>query len=262
MFVRHADFNITALYDYDNIFDLQKDWYNVVKSGHICKDGSCPFVKEANFDYDPEHFLYYRARAITADVPNGNGDMFPYKEVESSYKSFIGRGVYLNHKNDDPELAFGIVLDAVFHGQFKPAYVEILAALDKELTEEKHPGLLRQITSGIMNSTSMSCSAQRAECCICHNVAHNEQELCAHMNPGPKDSPNPLYVKGRRHNGTLAAEINYDIDFIEDSLVSVPADFTARLFEIYASLKSSTTSDQIKFHLNAIQKLLESNVAN
>jgi len=256
MFVRTADFKIEAWYDQSNLFDLQKDWPKVIRSEHICKDNTCPFITKASFDYEPDNFLYYRARAITADIPNGNGDMFPFPEIDSSWKTFVCRGVYLNHDNDDPEKAFGIILDAVFHTQFKPAYVEILGAIDKELTEDKHPGLVRQISNGIINSTSMSCMCQEAECAICHNRAKNETELCAHMNPGSKERPNPNYVKGRKCNGSLAFEINYGVMFTEDSIVNIPADQTAHIFEVYARLNKASTIDEIKRCLAELNALL------
>ena len=252
MFVRSADFQITAVYDGTNIGDLRKEWNKVAHSGHICRDGSCPFVKQTSFDYDPTQFLYYRARAITTDVPNGNGDMFPYKEVQAAYKTFIGKGVFFNHNSEDPDNAFGIILDAVFHGQFNPAYVEILAALDREVTEEKHPGLIKKITNGISTSTSMSCLCERAECSICNNVAHNAMQLCAHMNP---DSPN--FVKGRKtSHGALTFEKNFELTFSEDSVVGIPADNTAHIFQVFASLRSANTLEEIRIRLSEISELL------
>ena len=153
MFIRKGmDIRISKVYK--NFEDCKEDWNGFSRSARIN-------VKE--FMYDPDNFLYYRARAITADVSNSNGDYFPIKEVKAAYESFIGKGVYLNHDNDIPEKAFGLVLDAEMvetptaersHGT---GYVEILAAVDKELAEELHPGLLRRIQSGIINSTSMSC---------------------------------------------------------------------------------------------------------
>ncbi|MEM7827538.1 MAG: hypothetical protein QXD72_02405 [Candidatus Aenigmatarchaeota archaeon] len=235
MFVRKSEaLQLQAVYNESNISDLKREWKSIVSENKgFCESASCPFTPQTSFDYDPENFLYYRARAITADVPNGNGDLFPFEEIDKSYKTFIGKGIYLNHDNDSPDKAFGIILDAVFHRDAK--YVEILGAIDKELAEEKHPGLIRKVTSGIINSTSMSCLVNEAECGVCHNRAHNEAELCAHMHP---KSPN--YIKGKRAtDGSLHYEINYGITFTEDSLVNVPADSSCHVFQVWGSLKNS-----------------------
>ena len=63
-----------------------------------------------SFNYDPKNFTYFRTRAITADESNQNGDLFPADEVEKSYKSFIGVGLYKDHDADSVEKAIGKVL--------------------------------------------------------------------------------------------------------------------------------------------------------
>ena len=242
MFTRTGDLQIlSAAYNTDTVTRLKSEWQSVVRdAGSFCQKDSCPFVVEGSFAYDPENFLYYRARAITADIPNGNGDLFPLKELEGSYSTFVGKGVYLNHDSDSPDKSFGLVLDSVLHKpKEKHAYVEVLAAIDKEIAEEKHPGIIRKLSNGFLNSTSMGCSCTNAECGICHNMAYNTAQLCTHMHP---DSLS--YVKGKRQaSGDAAYEINYGITFTEDSIVSVPADNTARIFELYASKKVITIED-------------------
>ena len=250
-FIRQCTATIEAVYknDADLFFN---EWKQLRTSGSICQSGSCPFVPESSFDYDPEHFLYYRTRAITADIPNSNGDYFPLPEIEASYPTFIGKGVFLNHANDDPEKAFGLILDSVLHKDAK--YVELLCALDKEVAEEKHPGILHKVNTGQINATSMSCLCDRAECGVCHHLATNAFELCAHMNPKENS-----YVKGRRagHGGELAYEINYGLTFTEDSLVFLPADHTARILQIYSSLNKDASIEEIKSKLAEIQNLIE-----
>ena len=137
----------------------------------------------------------------------------------------------MNHDSDSPDKAFGIILDAVFHRYIKPAYVEILAAIDKEVAEQKHPGLIHKVVNGIINATSMSVLCESARCGFCGNLAYNEATLCSHMKPG---SPN--YAKGRKQpDGSIIFEDNYGLTFTEDSLVNVPADPTAHIFQIFAS---------------------------
>src|SRR3982751_2063560 len=61
-----------------------------------------------------EDYIFCRVRACTADVPNRNGDCFPYDELKKSYVSFIGKGVYTDHNADSVNDMKGIILDAVF----------------------------------------------------------------------------------------------------------------------------------------------------
>jgi hypothetical protein len=255
MFRRFGELKIiTAAYDQPTLSKLKQEWHEIVKqSGTFCAQGSCPFVAEDSFAYDPENFIYYRARAITADMANGNGDRFPFLELESAYKTFRGTGVYLNHDSDSPDKSFGLVLDAVLHKPINQnAYVEILAAIDKDVAEQKHSGIVRKITNGILNSTSMGCSCAEALCSICDNRARTQLELCAHMHPESRE-----YCKGRKNvQGSIIYEDNYGITFTEDSVVSVPADPTARMFEIFAKLSKEATLEQIKDYLSELSKLV------
>jgi hypothetical protein len=240
MFIRKGEAIITQVYDRNKIASLKEEWHKIVKSDTFCTDG-CPFVRNNEFEYDPDNFLYYRARAITADKPNLNGDLFPAAEIDKSYLTFIGKGVYYNHDSDNASKAFGLVLDAEWYPNGDDKYVEILGAIDRELAEQKVPGLIKQISSGVINGTSMSCSVQAARCSICQNLATNVGNLCPHMNPQSLH-----YVKGKRYGNDIAYEINYDITFTEDSIVPLPADESARVFELYTSASQ-----------NALNKLLQ-----
>lgn len=227
MFVKRA--TVTgSFYTGNQIESLKHEWRNVVRSGRTLD-------LPEEFDWDPEHFLYYRARAITADVPNRNGDYFPASEIEKSYHTFRGKGVYYNHDSDSPDKAFGIILDAIYHDTPDDKYVQILAAIDKEEIEKKRPGLLARIVSNKLCTTSMSCIVEECVCSVCGNVARTPEELCPHMNP-----KSAQYVKGKKVKGSLAYEINKGITFIEDSIVDVPADPTAYIFQVYASYDVSS----------------------
>ena len=185
-----------------------------------------------SFDYRPEDNVYFRCRAITAGVANGNGDLFPEDELKKSYKSFIGVGLYKDHDSGSVDKSIGKVLWAEWIEDGK--YVECYCAVDKKLA----PDLAHRVKSGIVDSVSMGCSVQEAECSICGNTAHNINELCPHMTPGSG-------VKGRRgSNGQIIAEINRGIQFNELSLVTVPADSTARVFEIYAALNKKAAEEK------------------
>lgn len=181
-------------------------------------------VEPVSFDYDPDNFVYFRCRAITANESNGNGDYFPEDEIRKAYKSFVGVGLFKDHQSDSVDKSIGKVIWAEWVPNGK--YVECYCAVDKILA----PDLAHRVKMGIATSVSMGCAVQEAECSICHNKAHNVNELCTHMAPG-------FGQKGRKnHDGSIVYEINRGIQFNELSLVTVPADPTARIFEIYASL--------------------------
>ena len=255
MFIKQG-MSLQAVKVYKNFAECRTDWNGFAREASANND----------FEYDPDNFLYYRARAITADYPNSNADYFSLATLKDSHKTFIGKAVFLNHANDDPAKAFGLVLDAEFvptpdapssHGT---AYIEILAALDKELTEELHPGLIRRVQAGIINETSMSCVCSTSVCGFCDHVAHRPEELCAHLNPNDFG-----YVKGKRVAGrdTPVYEISEDVTFIEDSLVSQAADPTAKVLEVMASVKNpddidSMTVGELKSKLKQISDLLNS----
>jgi hypothetical protein len=178
-----------------------------------------------SFKYDPENFVYFRCRAITADVPNKNGDLFPDEEIIKSYKTFIGVGVYKDHDANSVNKAVGKILWADYIPEGK--YVELIGCIDKKLD----PDLARRVQTGIIDSCSMGCVVKEAECSICHNVARNPNQLCRHMHP-------TYGIKGSLDaNGNIVYEINRGIQFTELSLVTSPADNTAKLFEVIASFK-------------------------
>jgi hypothetical protein len=190
--------------------------------------------KVVSFEYDPENFVYFRCRAITADVPNGNGDFFPEDELRKAYKTFIGVGMYKDHDSDSVDKSVGKVLWAEWVPEGK--YVECYCCVDRKLEAD----LARRIEMGQANTVSMGCMVGEAICGVkgCGNVAHNQMELCDHMTPGRG-------VKGKKGtDGEVAYEINKLLQFTELSLVTVPADPTAHIFEVFAKLKAGGMSDE------------------
>ena len=100
MFERLGSLTVSEVYK--SAQDMMSGWYG------FSREASATAV--SSFDFDPKNFLYYRARAITADIPNDNGDYFPKSEVQAAYKTFIGKGVFYNHASEDPNNAFGLIL--------------------------------------------------------------------------------------------------------------------------------------------------------
>lgn len=103
---------------------------------------------------DTGDFLYFVARAMTADVPNSNGDMFPTDELKKSYGTFVGRGLHLNHQNTNrAECAVGKIIESWFVEKENDNHVLCLCKVDRKL----EPLIARKIESGVIDAVSMGC---------------------------------------------------------------------------------------------------------
>ena len=185
-------------------------------------------------DYNPE-FKYYRVIALHGDVPNDNGDLWWWGDPKNPeepellrfdksankhvFETFNGRGNFKNHENDDVTKAVGIILDAA--PNYEGKFIEALIAVDSK----KDPDLVRGIEAGYIDSVSMGCLCGHSICTVCGHKATNEYDYCDHLK----------YMKGQTisYNGELVkvAEDNRQVNFIELSWVTVPADQHAKLLE-------------------------------
>ena len=196
----------------------------LLPNGKISKVASMEDKSEYSDD-----FIYFIARALTANVPNANGDYFPDDELEKSYESFVGKNLHLNHDADDVAKAVGKIIDAWFVRTDGDIYVVCLCKIDKKL----HPELARNIETGIIDSVSMGCSCQECECSICGCKAHNESEMCEHLK---NFLGREIDVNGEKKK---VSSINRGITFNELSLVGDPADSNAHMYQIYANKRSN-----------------------
>lgn len=196
------------------------EWRKAIVAANIHNDPE-KIEALAEFDVDKESFLYVRARAVSSGEhygPNDNGDFFPEAELEKFHKTFVRRGVYVNHKSDDPAGAIGIILDAVWHGD-KRKYVECLLAIDRS------EPIAKKIESGIAHSWSMGALVRECECNVCHKTATTEAEYCDCLRT----------AMGKSWNGKRVYAINRGINFYELSNVTVPADPQAYTLQVLAS---------------------------
>ena len=164
---------------------------------------------------DPR-FLYAIARAVTADIPNKNKDMFPLDEIKRAYTTFIGRNIFLDHNTTSVRNAVGKIIAAELREDEEgQTYVACLFKIDREL----HPDIARKIENGIIDSVSMGANVNNTECSICSNIATREADFCVHQK-----SPS-LYSN--------YYAINRGVEFTELSLVSVPADPSAKMHKVF-----------------------------
>jgi len=171
-----------------------------------------------NFEKKPGR-MYLSARSVSVGT-NGNGDHFLYDELKKSWGSFIGKGIFVDHRSNEAEARRGTIIDAKFIDNNENSYVVCLMELD----EIAHPQICQMIRSGIHTDVSMGTSVAYSECSVCKNKAQKTSEYCNHLK----------FMKGMTFAGQEIFEINHGLEFIELSLVSKGADEKAKILSIIA----------------------------
>ncbi len=199
---------------------------------------------------DTEKFLFFLTRAITADVANSNGDLFPKEELKKSYETFVGKGLYTNHENtSDVNAAVGKIIDAYWIDEDpNDCHVLCLCKVSKEL----EPTLCKKILAGIIDSVSMGCCASTSKCSICGKEMRNMEDFCSHMAFLGRE------ISTESGERKKVVSINSGITFTELSLVANPADETAKIQTLYASADESKKKEIEKIatelNISIIQK--------
>ena len=173
-------------------------------------------------DWEPrEGTIITEVRAISARI-NQNYDAWPSEELREAHHTFIGKPVFVNHMNHDPDRARGRVVasryvDAGEHDR----YIQVL----QEVEASRFPMLAKELMEGGLDSVSMGAEAREVECSYCGNISTSPFDACEHI---------PLkgsYLQRRTASGTpediLVYEICRKISFFELSYVFDPADETA-----------------------------------
>jgi D-ribose pyranose/furanose isomerase RbsD len=187
----------------------------VIKASALAENLGDDFRSHIVEQKDPR-FVYAIARAVTADVPNKNHDMFPLDEIKRAYTTFIGRNIFLDHNTKSVRNAVGKIIAAELREDEEGhTYVACLFKVDREL----HPDIARKIENGIIDSVSMGANVQVAECSKCGQQASREADFCDHMKN--------MYMYSDVYS------INHGVEFTELSLVSVPADPTAHMHKVF-----------------------------
>jgi len=191
--------------------------------------------------------LWVRARAIDADVVNTNGDYFSKEELLGeidfkgekipAYKSFEGVPIFSNHKNDDVDLARGVVVYAEWNEDENAVYCTFF------IDEDAYPDIARAVRQGVITDVSMGASVTEGECSVCGNKAVTESLWCMHQKK----------FKGRKDpdSGKLVYEINRGIKFIELSLVGDGAFDTCEI-------KALIEPDEMFAHIDKLDEKIAS----
>lgn len=183
----------------------------------------------ANFDHVPrrEGYIYVRSRAISSRM-NENFDLWPADELRQAWCTFIGKPVFVNHRNQNHRKAKGRIVDAALHEDValdgaEDVWVEVLMEVDAR----RYPKLAEAVLKGRVNRTSMGASVRKSTCTLCGKVASNPAQYCVCLKTQKGKFAERRYPDGRREK-VLVAEKCEGISFFENSLlVEPPADPTA-----------------------------------
>ena len=179
------------------------------------------FTVDEGFRLKPG-YLYTVVRAISARV-NQNYDGWPSDELKKSYKSFIGKPVFVNHENHDPTKARGVVVASRYAENGMDKYIEVV----QEIDAKRFPKLAHEIKSGGLDSVSMGAEAGFTICSYCHNKATEVEDMCDHVLNDKGKTLSRLDRKTGKREDVLIFESCHKISFFELSYVFEPADETA-----------------------------------
>ena len=172
-------------------------------------------------------YLYVRSRSISSRC-NDNYDYFGPEEIAKSYRTFIGKPVFVNHNNHDHRRARGMVIDAVLHRDRNPdGSPDVWCETLMEVDAKTYPKLAKAILAGDVDRTSMGCDVELSKCSVCGNEATSPLEYCQHI-PGQKGKRIYRMASNGQREGQLVYEVCSGLKFFENSLlVEQPADPTA-----------------------------------
>lgn len=187
-------------------------------------------------------YLYVRARAISSRV-NKNNDGWPSEELAKSYKTFVGRPIFVDHNNSDVSRTRGVIIDSRLHVEDEktsaldpyyatapdnhqpPTWVEILMEVDAKT----FPDLAESIRKKEVTATSMGANIEESVCSVCENKATAPSQYCAHVKQ--KGATFEIEADNGEKHHKKAYEDCYGITFFEDSFVFDPADETADVLD-------------------------------
>lgn len=238
------------------------------KLGHIALDngsGQCNVCSHSlvrSAQGAPITGLWCEASEVEPWI-NQNGDAFPEYELLKdvvdpkdslktikAYQTFIGKGLFTDHKSSEVENIRGIILDAEY--DYASKGVDLLIALDKV----NYPELARQVSAGYSTQVSMGTQVNYSLCSLCGNKAVTEHDYCNHVKAG----------KGLSRAGEKRCyEVNNGLNFIEISMVGNAADPRAKIKTIIAqaqnakknleNLQSTASQSENQLILSSISRL-------
>lgn len=161
---------------------------------------------------------------VTANVPNRNMDCFSYDELtffnplygRMTYQTFVGKPTHVNHQNQDPKQAKGVIFDASLRKIGENYHVMILMGFDRT----KDPALVKEIIESPVNGYSMGALVTYTTCSIDGFKSNGKTYCVNHI--GERGCK-----KGQLFDGRISYECCHLSNYIESSRVGSPADVNA-----------------------------------
>lgn len=245
-------------------------------------------AKEYNISENPNDYMFEAARAVTAEVPNENGDAFPRNELlrfdhrlgKAVYQTFILKPHHINHRADNPKTSRGLVLDASYN-DLTPALPECPGCGHKTASVEgrdstgvgcgkcghivkdefvelliaidtkKDPTFANGVRNGSLDSLSMGCEAGYTDCSICDSRARSVSQFCSHIKSGNKKK-----IFKTASGPKMSFEKCGEVVFTEISRVDQPADPTARQREVFQPVPAESEMLMLATRLARIEAKL------
>lgn len=182
----------------------------------------------SSYDISPDvkDYVIVSIPIVTADIPNRNLQAFPFEECtyfdpyfgKFVYSTFVGKPTYVDHANDKPLQAKGVVFDAFMEKIPEWDIYKIHTLVG--YCRQKDPILTKSIRSGDRNSYSMGALVSKFVCSVCSGI---------NCNCGNKYRSEAFLVKGdnRLDKPKLVYSQCVGTNFFECSSVGIPADPTA-----------------------------------
>ena len=179
-------------------------------------------AKKYNVSADPQDYILLPTIICPSDIPNRNGVGFPMEELlafdlethRQVYQNWKGCPTFVEHDNEDPGKAKGMVVDVAFRMQngVKGRLGKVLgfAAFDRT----RDPALGQRLLTRQVTDVSMGTYVNSYTCSVCHA----EFGMCRHMD---KRSPRNLGIDPQ--TGKLIYRRCHGLTPFELSSVATPA---------------------------------------
>lgn len=157
---------------------------------------------------------------------NRNADLFEFTQLMESgddglprYLTFRNASMHLNHNSHDPQLAIGLVFDAIpVMEKYGDTNIVILFGVDRM----KAPNIARTLeTYPTRVFTSMGCAIKSSICTVCGTQIKKDSDFCNCLK----------FHRGMRLKGKKVAELLQKMSFYEQSVVTTPACPNARVLD-------------------------------
>lgn len=206
-----------------------------------------------NISSSIDDYIFPVPRAVTADIPNNNGDNFKHDELMRFsadhrclvYQTFRNDPLHIEHVAHDPKAARGYLPDVRYiTADAGDKHVLTVVAMDAS----KDPALAEGMLSGDIDKFSMGCICDAVQCSFsaCRKVAKSDRDMCDHIK----------FYKMSTIDGELIYEDCLGVEYQELSVVGTPADPKAQTQALLKYATRKAARGEITASFNVISSLM------